>query len=150
MKRGNSWIALRGLGACAAVLLFCVAFAGCGGGKKQVSLAKVTGKVTQGGQPLVAAEVMFLPKAAGSPSGGKTDENGRFELRFSDGRPGAAPGKYGVVITASGPEAPAPTGGAQAPPPPKEPVEFRDEAEVQADKDNDFTFEVKKGPAHAR
>lgn len=140
---------------CLLGLLLCLVLAGCAGKKKEVELANVAGKVTQGGQPMVAAEVMFIPKSGGSPSGARTDENGRFELRFSDGRPGAVPGKHAVIVTESVPELPAPVGGNQPAPPPrtKEPIEFRSEAEVKPGGENDFTFEVLPkgaGPAAGR
>lgn len=145
MKTSERWIVVcRGLGPCLLVVLLCLVLAGCAGKKNEVELAKVTGNVTQGGQPMVAAEVMFIPKSGGSPSGARTDENGQFELRFSDGRPGAVPGKHAVIVTESVPELPAPVGGNQPTPPPrtKEPIEFRSEAEVKPDTENDFAFEV--------
>jgi len=145
MRTFESFLAFhRGLGPCLTALLLSAALAGCAG-KKDIELATVTGKVTQGGQPLVAAEVMFIPQANGAPSGGRTDENGRFELQFSDGRPGAVPGKHGVLISLRGPEPPPPVAGARTPSPPvKEPAEFRHEAEVKRNGDNDFTFDVPK------
>ncbi len=142
MKTCGSKLALPcGLGRCLVALLLSVSLAGCAK-NEEIKLGKVSGKVTQGGQPLVAAEVMFIPKGIGAPSGGRTDENGRFELRFSDGRPGAVPGQHGVAITVSGPEVAPPTGNTQAPPPAKEPLEFHTEAEVKLDGENDFSFEV--------
>lgn len=145
MKTSECWIVVRRrLGPCLPAVLLCLLLAGCGGKKSQVELAGVTGKVVQGGQPVVAAEVMFIPKGGGSPSGARTDENGRFELRFTDGRPGAVPGKHSVIVTEAVPELPAPTGGAETPPPPpvKEPLELRTEAEVKSGSDNDFSFEM--------
>ncbi len=84
---------------------------------------------------------MFIP-AAGVGSSGKTDEAGRFELRFSDGRPGAVPGKHRVNITIPGTEPPPPMGGQATPPPPGKPAqEFSKEAEVRPG-DNDIPFQL--------
>src|SRR5687768_7145679 len=53
--------------------------AGCSGRPKNFA-SKVTGKVTLGGQPLAGASVIFTPTAEGSPSAGRTDENGNYTL----------------------------------------------------------------------
>jgi hypothetical protein len=102
----------------------------------------VTGAVTQGGQPVAGALVMFIPEA-GVPSGGKTDQAGRFELRFNDGRPGAVIGKHKVSVTA-GADVPPPEGGQAEPPAPAPAVEFHTEVEVTSSGPNDFAFEVQK------
>lgn len=131
----------RNVAACLASLMLAVAIAGCAGASG-AKLAPVTGKVTQGGEPLAGADVMFIPES-GAPSGGRTDDSGRFELVYNDGRPGAVPGKHQVVISEAAPEGSDPGGGAEPPPTDVEPpAEFREEAEVKADGENDFTFEV--------
>ena len=135
--RGRSASVVAGL-----VLVF--AMAGCGGAQKP-GLVPVQGTVTQGGSPLSGAEVMFMPKNQGVPAAGKTDDGGRFELRFSDGRRGALPGSYGVLITKRAPEPPPPMGG--PPPPPQRiqsPIEFRQDAEVKPSGVNNFNMEVPK------
>ena len=126
---------------CCASLLLAVVIAGCGGptGPKP---AAVTGTVTRGGEPLAGADVMFMPQN-GAPSSGKTDAEGRFELLYNDGRPGAVPGKHRVVITLPGPELPAPTGEEEEPPADVQPTEeFYKEAEVKEGGENNFTFDV--------
>jgi len=115
--------------------------AGCGGGNR-AKLAPVTGTVTQGGQPLADALVMFIPET-GVPSGGKTDQAGHFELRYNDGRAGAVPGKHKVSVTA-GADVPPPEGGQAEPPPAAPKVEFHTEVEVTSSGPNDFTFEVQQ------
>lgn len=119
-----------------------VAIAGCGGSGGPTVLS-VSGTVTRDGQPLVGADVMFLPER-GAPSSGKTDASGHFTLTFNDGRPGAAPGKHQVLITVPGPEPPPPTGQEKMPVKAQPSVEFRRQAEVKADGENKLAFEVGK------
>ena len=125
-------------------LTLVLALAGCGGGQKP-ALVPVKGTVTQAGSPVSGADVMFMPKDKGVPAAGKTDDGGRFELRFSDGRPGALPGSYGVTITKPAPEPPPPMGG---PPPRPQPAQaslaFHQDAEVKASGANTFDFAVPK------
>lgn len=126
---------------CAAVLISVVLIGGCGEGGGGVPLVPVTGKVVQGGQPVTGADVMFMPQG-GAPSSGKTGADGRFELTFNDGRPGAIAGKHHVLISIPGPETPAPTGEEEAPVEATPTPEFHKDAEVQAAGENDFTFEI--------
>jgi hypothetical protein len=93
--------------------------AGCGSGG---AVAPVSGRVTLGGLPLAGAVVTFQPeRAADAPalevtgSVGKTDADGRFELRLIvPDKLGAAVGQHRVTIsTASsdgGNDAQLPTG----------------------------------------
>src|SRR5262245_61743679 len=65
---------------------------------------RVTGKVTVGGKPLAGASIVFTPVAGGSPSSGRTDENGAYTLywgRGRGGRPieGAQIGDHAVTIS---------------------------------------------------
>ena len=71
--------------------------AGCGGGGPD--LIEVTGTVTLDNRPLADASVEFQPEEGGSPSYGTTDENGRYELVYGVGKPGAMIGKHVVRIT---------------------------------------------------
>jgi hypothetical protein len=57
------------------------AFGGCSGRPKNIA-KKVSGVVTLGGQPLPAAIVTFTP-ADGSPSIGRTDAEGKYNLIWS-------------------------------------------------------------------
>jgi hypothetical protein len=62
-------------------------------------LAKVKGKVTLNGKPLEGAIVQFQPtEEGGSPSAGKTDAQGRYELMHTFDQPGAMPGEHVVSI----------------------------------------------------
>ncbi|MCG6155528.1 carboxypeptidase-like regulatory domain-containing protein [Rubinisphaera margarita] len=75
---------------------------GCGGGDNvEISLLPVTGTVLADGQPVANAAVTFAPYGAqvGRPAYGRTDESGKYELAFVDGRPGCPPGNYIVTIS---------------------------------------------------
>lgn len=81
-------------------LIFSTFLVGCGGGVDVPPLGPVTGRVTLKGKPLADARVVFRPeKGGGRPSGGKTDEDGYFELFYSDDLPGAVIGHHKVLIT---------------------------------------------------
>ena len=83
---------LAAAGAFSAVL----ALAGCG--SSDLPLASVSGRVTLDGQPLPKAFVEFQPIAEGSPSYGITDEEGRYELRFSRRHAGVLAGQHKVRV----------------------------------------------------
>jgi len=70
--------------------------AGCGPSGPEI--ASVSGRVTMDGKPLANATVVFIPEN-GRPAGASTDENGNYELNFSQGRRGAIPGKNTIRIT---------------------------------------------------
>lgn len=75
----------------------CLLATGCGGNS---NLASVRGTVTLNGQPLSKAFLTFIPQGgAGSPSYGKTDESGRYEMRFTDSDYGAWLGRNLVRIS---------------------------------------------------
>ena len=69
---------------------------GCG----NENLATVTGTVTLDGEPLPNAFITFVPQGeTGSTSFGKTDEDGAYEMVFSDTQAGAWVGENVVRIT---------------------------------------------------
>jgi hypothetical protein len=70
-------------------------FSGCGGPS---NIGTVSGVVTLNGQPLPDALVMFSPEA-GSPSAGRTDDQGRYTLEYTADIAGAEVGKHRVSIT---------------------------------------------------
>jgi len=70
--------------------------AGCG---NSVELGQVAGTITLDGQPLAKAKIEFQPQEIGSPSYGRTDENGHYELMFAVDTPGAMLGKHVVRIS---------------------------------------------------
>ncbi len=59
-------------------LVLLAAVSGCGSGR-----VKVTGRVTYKGEPVPSTEVYFQPDDGSRTSIGKTDDDGRFSLRFS-------------------------------------------------------------------
>ncbi|EAQ80727.1 hypothetical protein DSM3645_11941 [Blastopirellula marina DSM 3645] len=75
---------------------------GCGPrGDKEI--VEVEGTITLDGQPLPGATVLFVPGKS-RPSGGRTDENGHYELHYTDRQKGARIGLNRVQITtAQGP-----------------------------------------------
>lgn len=106
---------------------------GCGS-TQGPALADVQGTVARNGAPVVGAIVMFIP-GLGTPSSGKTDEAGRFELRYNDGRLGAVQGKHSVSITIPG-DTPEPPGVETPQPVGKLNEEFSREAEVKPGSNN--------------
>ncbi len=74
-------------------------FVGCG--ETGPKLAPVTGRVTLDGGPLENADVFFQPDGSKSPSVGRTDANGRYELAYKRGVMGGMVGSNTVRITIS-------------------------------------------------
>jgi hypothetical protein len=89
--------ALKAAGAGFCLLLVGLPLAGCGPGGPP--LGTVSGTVTLDGKALPDALVEFQPEGQGSPSTGTTDQQGRYELLYAPGRPGAMLGKHRVTIT---------------------------------------------------
>jgi hypothetical protein len=81
----------------AVVILLLAAIVGCGGS----GVAPVSGRVTLDGRPLQHADVMFQPDGAQRPSVGRTDADGRYELAYKRGEPGAIVGEHTVRIYVS-------------------------------------------------
>ena len=76
-----------------------LAVAGCGGSSDFPDIAPVTGTVTMDGQPLANAIVTFQPLEAGRPSYARTDENGHYEMIYTNDNPGARLGNHRVMIS---------------------------------------------------
>ncbi len=80
-----------------------VMLAGCGSSKPE--LTEVNGVVLLGGNPLPNAEITLIPVAGAEPDKASliavTDDHGKFQIT-TNGKPGAAPGDY-LVIVAEGP-----------------------------------------------
>lgn len=77
---------------CALTLLL----AGCG--PKGPDVVKVRGTITKGGKPVSSMVVQFIPEK-GRSSAARTDENGYYELEFSEAVPkGALPGNHSVSL----------------------------------------------------
>ena len=79
------------------LVLFAVALLGCG--ESGPKLYKSGGSVKFKGAALPGADVVFVPEDGSLPSIGRTDEQGRFDLR-TGGKPGAPAGGYKVSVTA--------------------------------------------------
>lgn len=84
----------------ALVMSFAVAALAAGCGESGPSLVTVTGTVTENGEPLANAPVMFTPSGVGDERTAEdvTGPQGNFKL-MTAGRSGVIPGKYNVVIT---------------------------------------------------
>lgn len=63
------------------------------------NVAPVKGKVTLGGQPLADAIVTFSPVTSGSPSSGRTNASGEYELVYTRDVNGAEKGEHTVDIS---------------------------------------------------
>jgi hypothetical protein len=80
-------------------ILFAALLIGCRQSGPEV--APVTGRVQLDGRPLKNADVVFQPIGPGSPSYGRTDADGRYELGYKRGVPGALLGEHNVSISVS-------------------------------------------------
>jgi hypothetical protein len=81
------------------VVAFLALTAGCGKSGPQV--VPVHGRITLEGQPLASADVRFQPDGPERPSVGRTDGDGRYELMYKRGQPGAIVGQHTVRIWVS-------------------------------------------------
>ncbi len=81
-------------------LLCLAALVGCADDRP--GLASVSGLVTLDEKPLPNAVVIFLPTDGGRGSRGRTDDKGRYTLRYLRDIEGAIPGSHRVrIVTAS-------------------------------------------------
>ncbi len=123
------------------ILLFAL-LAGCGDGRPQRVV--VTGTVRYNGTPVEGAHVMFTPTGA-RPASARTDAEGRFELRTFDPADGAVVGTHLVTIAKMGSTNPNDPYAARSS---SLPERYRRTetsgltAEVTAEGENDFTFEL--------
>ena len=87
---------------CFALLALVSGTAILGCGPSGPELTEVTGTVTLDGKPVPKAVISFLPSGeTGSPSYGRTDLQGKYELGYSLNSRGARLGSYNVEITTS-------------------------------------------------
>lgn len=92
-------ILMRGM-ICALASVAFLSFAGCGSG--QVPVYAVKGKLMQGGVPLGDVHLVLSPVESNIPfASADVKPDGTFELKSSDGRPGAAKGSFKVVLAAA-------------------------------------------------
>lgn len=83
----------------AVIAVIMAASIGCGTSGPRI--APVEGRVTLDGEPLARADITFQPEGAQRASIARTDDNGRFELAYKRGEPGAIVGKHTVHIEVS-------------------------------------------------
>ena len=85
------------------LLVFPVAFMGCGGGDLPTTVP-VTGTVTLDGNPVEGATVNFMSETENRLASGTTDASGKFTLQTivgSQTTPGAVVGSHGVAVLKS-------------------------------------------------
>jgi hypothetical protein len=80
----------------AAVVWTLAAASGCG---PDGPLYEVSGKASYSGKPVANLVIHFTEKSNNSKSSGVTDNEGRFKLMHSSGKPGAEAGVYQVWLT---------------------------------------------------
>ena len=84
----------------AVVSVLALSVSGCGGPGDQPELGHVTGTITYKGLPLSGIEVVFYPEN-GRPARGRTDAEGKYELRYIRETMGAKVGPNRVEIAPS-------------------------------------------------
>lgn len=82
-----------------ALVVLLAAVAGCGQSGPQI--APVQGRVTLDGRPLAQADITFQPAGAQRASIGRSDSDGRYELAYKRGQPGAIVGEHTVNVEVS-------------------------------------------------
>ena len=82
------------------VVLFALALV-CTGCKKDTGTVPVTGKIIVNGEPMEDVFVSFSPVGEGEPGSGRTDAQGVYTLKTSQGEMGAGvkPGSYKVSLS---------------------------------------------------
>jgi hypothetical protein len=114
-----------------ALLLFTLA--GCGG---KGAIAKVSGKVTVGGQPVTGAMINFVSPETGVAASDNLDAGGAYDIQA-----GLKPGTYKVFVV--------PASSADQPPMPGKPPPKASESKVplkyRSDATSGLTAELKEG-----
>jgi hypothetical protein len=141
MKRNLRTIA----GPLPTICLFAVI--GCGGAEDP-AVYPVTGVILRDGQPLVDANVEFLPDK-GRPSAGSTDKEGKFVLEYIKGTRGALKGSHKIRVVerfqGANPESPT-TFDPNNPPAEPKSYDLPQPAQVNASS-NKFVIDVTAGTA---
>lgn len=86
------------LGSICVWMFVCVSITAVGCGQK-IGVSEVTGTVTMDGKPMELIHIEFW-SSNGPRSYGKTDSEGKFELKIDDGsqRKGAVPGEHKICL----------------------------------------------------
>ncbi len=105
------------------------------------SVYPVAGILTDQGTPLAYVDLTLTPVGGGKIAFATTDPDGKFELKFVDGRMGALPGKHDVEIAVavgggSGPEIKVAPGGMLRP------KIYRTQFTVKTDGENQMTIDL--------
>lgn len=115
------------------IALLLAALAGCGG---KAAVAKVSGKVTVGGQPVTGAMINFVSSETGVAASDGLDASGAYDIPS-----GLKPGTYKVFVV--------PASSADQPPmpgkPPPKPAESKVPPKYRSDATSGLTAELKEG-----
>ncbi|MBN1909814.1 MAG: hypothetical protein JW818_08755 [Pirellulales bacterium] len=133
----------------------CLMLGGCGYKPKLPPLAKVTGRITYKGKPLPFGQVRFIPDTSkgemGPPGKGEIQPDGTYEV-FTAKQRGAAVGRHTVCVRAiqmsddpqiAGPDMKGLPNPSILPSRYDRPAESGLSADVKADTDNVFNFDLK-------
>jgi hypothetical protein len=104
------------------IALWLVTLAGCGGSG---AIAKVSGKVTAGGQPVTGAMINFVSSETGAAASDDLDADGAYDIQT-----GLKPGTYKVFVVPSSSADQPPMLGKPPPTAPKSniPLKYRSDA----------------------
>lgn len=115
------------------IALLLAASAGCGG---KGAVAKVSGKVTVGGQPVTGAMINFISPETGLAASDELDAGGAYDIQT-----GLTPGTYKVFVV--------PASAADQPPmpgkPPPKPSESTVPPKYRSDATSGLTAELQEG-----
>src|SRR5215475_6650448 len=82
-------------------LLGAVFLAATGCSSDEVDLGSVSGRVTKDGKPQAGVWLRFTP-TQGRPSSARTGADGRYDLKYTQQKPGALVGKHTVKLGLGG------------------------------------------------
>ena len=120
------------------------AFAMCAGcGRDDLpDLAEVEGTVKLDGEPVSNVLVSFYPQDGGRPGSGVTDDQGHYELVYTDGENGTKPGMNRVEVTMIWPDGEPTPGVEDKVPPAYQGMNSTLSLDVKAGEDNVFDIDM--------